>query len=297
MPHEIVLIVIVMLIWLMILRHFVVKYNKITFVSPNTAYINTRRLSEQKTNKTRYVWLIDNHDKRFSDVDSLRRGSEVSKASVVNKLGLLEDVIQKWRSETVLEIRNPINQREVDAVLDKNNIGSTFSVENGRKFQTNHRTRRISNATDDLRISKMRASKDLMPKYSIATVRPSQSYPLFRRIGSSSILNNPTCPEICYEDYDSIEAPPCSPNRFPCEHDEDELERCRLLAKLSGPRPENSEMLQPDGTIRRKVSEILLGHATIDIRRCSSISAYIRRPRANKNALVRRQSLFQSFRK
>lgn len=116
------------------------------------------------------------------------------------------------------------------------------------------------------------------------------------------MLSNPAPPEIYYEDYDSIvNAPPCSPSKFPQENEtdevsEEELERCRLLAKLSGPRPE-SEMLQNDGTIRRKVSEILLGKATIDIRRCSSISAYIRRPRAAKNALVRRQSLFQSFRK
>jgi hypothetical protein len=93
-----------------------------------------------------------------------------------------------------------------------------------------------------------------LPKLSTSSVRPSQSYPLFTRIGSSSVLNSsPICPEIYYEDYDNIIVPPCSPAKFPPQCDEEEeLERCRLLAKLSGPR-DSSGLLQSDGMMRRKV--------------------------------------------
>ncbi|KAI6184391.1 hypothetical protein M3Y97_00591100 [Aphelenchoides bicaudatus] len=260
-----------------------------TFVSPNTAYINDRRYSDHKTNKT-------------SEADSLRRGSEISKISVTNKFDLLESCVQQWRSETVLENRAPINNRDVASIMEQAEISSTLSSEQGSKYAAmqSKRMRRSSNATDvNVRIPNV-PDAQATPKFSTCSVRPSQSYPLFRKIGSSSVLNSSHCPTIYFEDYEDIDAPPCSPNKFPCETDEvseEELERCRLLAKLSGPRISNSELLQADGTIRRKVSEILLGKATTDIRRCSSISAYIRRPRAQKNALVRRQSLFQSFRK
>jgi hypothetical protein len=117
--------------------------------------------------------------------------------------------------------------------------------------------RRTSNATDDVRILNPPKHVEIMPKLSTNSMKPSQSYPLFRKTGSSSVLNNPVYPTIHFEDYDSmLNVPPCSPNKFPCETEEseEELERCRLLAKLSGPRMSTSEMLQEDGTIRRKVS-------------------------------------------
>jgi hypothetical protein len=64
----------------------------------------------------------------------LRRGSELSKVSVTNKFDLLEDVVCKWRSETVLENRAPINNRDVASIMDKTDISSVLSAEHGRRF-------------------------------------------------------------------------------------------------------------------------------------------------------------------
>jgi hypothetical protein len=228
-------------------------------------------------------------------VDSVRRGSDASKASVTNnKFELLEDVVSKWRSETFLEMRNRINKTDVASVMDRTDIASVLSAEDGRRFSAK-RKRRTSNATDDL--GTLTVPKDLVPKYSAPTTLPSShSYPFFLKSGSN--ITCPNCPEIYYEDYDnSLTVPPRNQPTDTSEVDEEELEKCRLLSKISGPQQTRSEMLQADTTMRRKVSEVLLGRATVDIRRCSLVSAYVRRPRASKNALVRQSSLFQSFRK
>lgn len=62
---------------------------------------------------------------------------------MTNKFELLEDVVQKWRSETVLEMRNPISNKEVASVMDKTDMSSTLSVENGRKFSMSRRKRLV----------------------------------------------------------------------------------------------------------------------------------------------------------
>jgi hypothetical protein len=55
MFHEFILIALILLIWLMILRHFIKVYEKMTFVSPNTVFVGGRKYSEQKIHKTRLV--------------------------------------------------------------------------------------------------------------------------------------------------------------------------------------------------------------------------------------------------
>ncbi|KAI6226174.1 hypothetical protein M3Y99_01317100 [Aphelenchoides fujianensis] len=299
MPHEIVLTALVLFVWLMILRHFIRKYNKMTFVSPHTAYVGNRRYSDTKTNP--------------DDVESVRRGSELSarsKASTrvdrVDKFELLENVVSKWRSEAVLEGGRTIHPHDVASVVDRNtDAHSSMSADTCKMHLLSPPGRRISNVTittnrtlpASVHVSKDRPNGRSVSPVIIPTVRVSQSFPLFRKMGSSSVLNHPARPPTSiFEDYeDSIEAPPCSPSKPEDELDvsDSELEQCRLLAKLSGP-SSNTDFLQPDGMIKRKISEVLLGKATHDIRRCSTLSAYLRRPKAPKHALVRRRSFFQS---
>lgn len=105
-------------------------------------------------------------------------------------------------------------------------------------------------------------------KLSTCSVRPSRSYPLFVKMGSSSALNGHVCPEICYEYYDDLVNAPPPGTTLPYEEiggdvSEEELERCRLLAKLSGTRGNDSPLDTGDGTIRRKVrTTMVVDHNT-----------------------------------
>ncbi|KAI6179309.1 hypothetical protein M3Y98_00596500 [Aphelenchoides besseyi] len=262
MPHEIALTVFVLFLWLLILRSFVKKYNKMTFVSPQTAIVNGRRYSESKA--------------KSNDQDSVRRGSEVSaksKASTkIDKFELLENVVSKWRSEAVLEGGRTLTAHDVALMNDRADAHSSMSADTtGKMSLLNPPGRRISTvtiSTDVRAIPANNKKRSINRSISPIAIPISQSYPLFRKYGSGSVLNNSPCQQTSYEDCEyNLEAPPCSPN--PMQEDEEsdtELERCRLLAKLSGPRPSTTDYLQTNGTMKRKISEVLLGHAKVDIR-------------------------------
>ncbi|CAD5212564.1 unnamed protein product [Bursaphelenchus okinawaensis] len=211
-----------------------------------------------------------------------RKPSETSKKSQC-QFNLLEDVVTNWRTETLFNTKK-VAISDVASSVDRTDIASMST--------DTHTDRRRRNSNYTICDEHHWDHNHHLHKLSTASVRPSNSLPLFKKPISIDI--SPDKPP-----YSPIEEEltPRAPNTtyFDLHEDDSEssLEVARKLAKISGPQ----STLEPEEPIKRKISEVLLGKATVDIRRCSTLSAYVRRPKATKYAMVRRQSLFENFRR
>lgn len=118
LPHELLLTGVVLLVWAIIIRHFLRTYKRITFVNslPLAGYLERKlsaggRSSPRRESHARYsycacVWVTS---WQYSCVISVILSSagtalskSISKTSIHNQFELLEEALHKWRSETIL---------------------------------------------------------------------------------------------------------------------------------------------------------------------------------------------------
>ncbi|KAI1727277.1 hypothetical protein Ddc_04574 [Ditylenchus destructor] len=309
MPVEIFLIILVLVIWALILHHFIKLYKKITFVNitPMGGYYTNRRK--------------DSQDSKKSDSNQ----SAVSKSSNVNQFDLLEDAVCAWRSETVLSTKFPR-----DPIFPSDSRDSAISQE----YNPYSRSAKTSLASVR-RFSRASLGAPMMGSGGYAS-EPNNSHK--RSVIGITPIYRPI-PQVTISDDNYEPGAPTSPNTTQTPngfHPSRSMPIIRKQSVFEGPnriwdakceQSGNGQDVQPNergverrksgagqvpnfnrrmstnpyrqslfpvenGQPRRKISQVLLGKASNDIRRCSTFSGLDKKTvrRSRKSPFVEKRS-------
>uniref|UniRef100_A0A915DJZ4 Fibronectin type III domain-containing protein n=1 Tax=Ditylenchus dipsaci TaxID=166011 RepID=A0A915DJZ4_9BILA len=277
LPIEIGLIVLVLLLWAIILHHFLRLYKKITLVNvmPMGGYYNGHK-----------------KDSRFSAASRLSNASATSKTSNVNQFDILEDAVCAWRSETVLstkyqrEQHHSVNEsREATIIPDnfpKKTRSAKTSINSIRRFS------RASLAAPPVPSEPYYSDPNLraIQPSAFQPIDPSLSFPLTAYTQETQCVGKPL-PILPFDEEKKVE--------------DSKKDNPRTTSVILNQRRVSTNpyvLIAPEGgPPKRKISAVVLGKATNDIRRCSSFATmsptslqFGRKTSAKRTSLRRRLS-------
>uniref|UniRef100_A0A7E4URP2 Fibronectin type-III domain-containing protein n=1 Tax=Panagrellus redivivus TaxID=6233 RepID=A0A7E4URP2_PANRE len=283
MPHEIILTLIVFFIWAMILRHFFIIYNRLSFVNP-------LGLGGYLTQKGA---VASRSTSRASSQHTL-----ISKESVNNQFNILENAVCHWRSETLL---SGFSRRLSE------NSAPTQTAENGLAARV-QRYSQIENSTQQKSSASLynnaRSSYSSGPIIMLTTAPGQPTEPPGYDDANFEISQIPKNSARSYysegaePNGHSSTAPAFSPLLNCAGSSIESNETDDEISKTPTPSPIQNGHGKNPSEITRKISEVLLGKATTDIRRYSLASDGERERREKEErppSIKRRKTIFSNF--
>ncbi|KHN76944.1 hypothetical protein Tcan_06037 [Toxocara canis] len=254
-----------------ILRHFFVIYSRVTFVNP-LSYGQYLLKDKSLGSKTSTTSGTSKNSRK-----SLRERSISGLPPSEHKFSLLEDAVHAWRSETVLSKVELVDGMEVTRRFELDRV-SVKSDSRQRKVSQPVNDRASFTSTNE---ATQRRACFFATHHNRNLIDPSQS-PSVRKI---SVFNSPP---VNFQ-ISSFECSACTPTA---------TERRSTIGSVNSCCTSNGSSTKKV-PFARKISEVLLGKATRDIRRRSTYgmpSERLTRFKAARNRFSeRRRSLFSSL--